>query len=60
MVGREVARGETIATASPSGLAEQPSVYFEIRHGGEALDPRPGLESDPIGGRRAKGSRGRT
>jgi len=60
LAGAEVARGETIATAGSSGLAEEPSVYFEIRHGGEALDPRRWLEPDDVDRRRAKGSRGRT
>lgn len=57
--GDEVARGETIATAGSSGLTEEPSVYFEVRHGAEALDPRGWLEPDTAGERRPKGSRGR-
>lgn len=60
VAGSDVARGDTIATAGSTGLAEEPSVYFEIRHGGEALDPCRWLEPEQVITRRAKGSRGRT
>lgn len=56
----DVIRGEAIATLESSGLAEEPSVYFEIWQGGEALDPRRWLEPAAVDGPRAKGSRGRT
>lgn len=58
--GGEVARGETIATPGSSGLTEELSVNFGVRHGAEALDPRGWLEPDTGGTRRPKGSRGRT
>jgi septal ring factor EnvC (AmiA/AmiB activator) len=58
--GSGVARGEPIGLAGSSGVTDEPALYFEIRRGGVALDPREWLASNVSNGRRAKGSRGRT
>ena len=39
-VGDAVASGAPIGTVGDSGSLSGPRLYFEIRHGGEALDPR--------------------
>lgn len=38
-VGQTVDRGDTLATAGESGSLSGPSFYFEVRRGGEPLDP---------------------
>ncbi len=38
-VGQTVDRGDTIATAGDTGSLSGPSFYFEVRQGGEPLDP---------------------
>jgi septal ring factor EnvC (AmiA/AmiB activator) len=38
-VGQTVGRGDTIATAGDTGSLSGPSFYFEVRQGGEPLDP---------------------
>ena len=46
-VGQTVDRGDTLATAGDSGSLTGPGLYFEVRRGGEPLDPtqwlRPGV-----------------
>ena len=39
-VGDTVASGAPIGTVGDSGSLSGPRLYFEIRRGGEALDPR--------------------
>ena len=39
--GESVQGGEVIATAGDSGGRSEPQLYFEIRHAGKPLDPRP-------------------
>lgn len=43
-VGQTVDRGDTLATAGESGSLSGPSFYFEVRRGGEPLDPMEWLE----------------
>ncbi|MBY6187549.1 peptidoglycan DD-metalloendopeptidase family protein [Marinobacter hydrocarbonoclasticus] len=40
-VGDEVKPGESIALTGSSGGLREPGLYFEIRHRGRAVDPRP-------------------
>ncbi|MEN9705221.1 MAG: hypothetical protein RLZZ393_1100 [Pseudomonadota bacterium] len=40
-VGAEVKAGDTVAAAGDSGGRAQDELYFEIRHGGKPVDPRP-------------------
>jgi septal ring factor EnvC (AmiA/AmiB activator) len=40
-VGTNVREGEVLAQAGASGGAQEPGVYFEIRHDGKAVDPAP-------------------
>jgi septal ring factor EnvC (AmiA/AmiB activator) len=42
-VGDWVAPGETIATSGASGGQKTPALYFELRHQGKPLDPKPWL-----------------
>ena len=42
-VGEVVTAGTRIATAGASGGHEENGVYFEIREGTNAVDPRPWL-----------------
>ena len=39
--GESVNAGDVIATAGDSGGRSEPQLYFEIRHSGKPLDPRP-------------------
>ncbi len=43
-VGQTVDRGDTIATAGDTGSLSGPSFYFEVRQGGEPLDPMDWLD----------------
>lgn len=43
-VGQTVDRGDTIATAGDTGSLTGPSYYFEVRKGGEPLDPMAWLD----------------
>ncbi len=43
-VGDTVKPGEVIALTGSSGGLQQPGLYFEIRHRGRAIDPRPYLQ----------------
>lgn len=43
-VGQTVDRGDTLATAGESGSLSGPSLYFEVRRGGEPLDPKEWLQ----------------
>ncbi|MCP5042688.1 MAG: peptidoglycan DD-metalloendopeptidase family protein [bacterium] len=43
-VGQTVDRGDTIATTGETGSLTGPSFYFEVRQGGEPLDPTRWLE----------------
>ena len=44
--GDTVTAGERIGLAGQAGDAERPELHFEIRHGGEAVDPTPLLRLD--------------
>jgi len=49
--GQQVAAGEVIAAAGDTGGRAQPQLYFEIRHAGVPLDPRPWFRAaSPPGG----------
>jgi murein hydrolase activator len=39
--GERVNAGDTLASAGDSGGSNRPELYFEIRKGGKAVDPRP-------------------
>lgn len=39
--GERVSAGDTVGSAGDSGGSNRPEVYFEIRKGGKAVDPRP-------------------
>jgi septal ring factor EnvC (AmiA/AmiB activator) len=39
--GEHVNAGDTLGTAGDSGGSNRPELYFEIRKGGKAVDPRP-------------------
>ena len=39
--GETVQSGDVIATAGDSGGRPEPQLYFEIRHAGKPMDPRP-------------------
>ncbi|HUI61278.1 MAG TPA: peptidoglycan DD-metalloendopeptidase family protein [Steroidobacteraceae bacterium] len=39
--GERVNAGDTLASAGDSGGSSRPELYFEIRKGGKAVDPRP-------------------
>jgi septal ring factor EnvC (AmiA/AmiB activator) len=43
-VGQTVDQGDTLATAGESGSLTGPSFYFEVRRGGEPLDPMAWLQ----------------
>ncbi|MBY6019505.1 murein hydrolase activator EnvC family protein [Ferrimonas balearica] len=43
-VGEDVKPGEVIALTGSSGGLRQPGLYFEIRHRGRAVDPKPYLK----------------
>jgi septal ring factor EnvC (AmiA/AmiB activator) len=40
-VGERVSAGDTVGSAGDSGGSNRPELYFEIRKGGKAVDPRP-------------------
>ena len=40
-VGERVTAGDTLAAAGDSGGRTQPELYFALRRGGRAIDPRP-------------------
>jgi len=40
-VGERVSPGDTLGSAGDSGGSNRPELYFEIRKGGKAVDPRP-------------------
>lgn len=40
-VGERVNAGDTVGVAGDSGGSNRPELYFEIRKGGKAVDPRP-------------------
>jgi len=40
-VGERVNSGDTLGSAGDSGGSNRPELYFEIRKGGKAVDPRP-------------------
>jgi murein hydrolase activator len=40
-VGERVSAGDTLGSAGDSGGSNRPELYFEIRKGGKAVDPRP-------------------
>ena len=40
-VGERVNAGDTLGSAGDSGGSNRPELYFEIRKGGKAVDPRP-------------------
>ncbi len=40
-VGERVSAGDTLGAAGDSGGSNRPELYFEIRKGGKAVDPRP-------------------
>ncbi len=42
-VGQEIEANETIGLAGDSGSLEGPALYFEIRHHGKPVDPKPWL-----------------
>jgi len=44
-IGDAVERGEVVARIGNTGGVGRSALYFEIRHGGEAIDPRPWLRS---------------
>jgi murein hydrolase activator len=44
-VGERVSAGETVGAAGDSGGSNRPELYFEIRKGGKAVDPRPWFRS---------------
>jgi murein hydrolase activator len=44
-VGERVAAGEPVAAAGDSGGRTRPELYFEIRHSGRPVDPRPWFKS---------------
>lgn len=50
--GSMVAAGETIGTVGDTGSLAGPRLYFEIREGSEAVDPRRWLEPGPRRARR--------
>lgn len=51
-LGADVAAGEVLGTVGETGSLSGPMLYFEVRHGGEALDPEDWLA--PFGTRRAQ------
>ncbi|MFK8052350.1 MAG: murein hydrolase activator EnvC [Woeseiaceae bacterium] len=51
-VGDWIAPGEVIATVGNSGGQPEPALYFELRKGTKALNPRPWFKQRPGGGRR--------
>jgi len=44
-VGERVNAGDTLGAAGDSGGSNRPELYFEIRKGGKAVDPRPWFRS---------------
>ena len=44
-VGDPVRRGDRLGSAGDTGSLAGPRLYFEIRRGGQALDPAPWLRS---------------
>lgn len=51
-VGDWIAPGEVIATVGNSGGQSEPALYFELRKGRQALNPRPWFRQRPGAGRR--------
>jgi len=43
--GERVSAGDTIGSAGDSGGSNRPELYFEIRKGGKAVDPRPWFQA---------------
>lgn len=50
-VGQEVDTDELIGLAGDSGSLEGPALYFEIRHHGKPIDPRPWLSDTEVAGK---------
>ena len=46
--GDWVKRGDILGLAPKSGEGEKKEIYFEIRHGGQALNPAGWLGSKPV------------
>jgi septal ring factor EnvC (AmiA/AmiB activator) len=46
--GDWVRQGETLGFAPKGGQKDKKEIYFEIRHRGQALDPKPWLGSKPV------------
>ncbi len=44
-VGERVTAGDSLAAAGDSGGRSRPELYFALRHGGRAIDPRPWFRS---------------
>jgi murein DD-endopeptidase MepM/ murein hydrolase activator NlpD len=42
--GDRVKRGQPIAKAGKTGVAEQPQVHFELRQNGKPVDPMPFMD----------------
>lgn len=51
-VGEWIAPGEVIATVGNTGGQSQPGLYFELRQGTRAVNPRPWFRNRPGAGRR--------
>ena len=47
-VGQWVHQGEVIGMVPKGGVTDKKEIYFEIRHGGQALDPAEWLGSRPV------------
>jgi septal ring factor EnvC (AmiA/AmiB activator) len=47
-VGDRVDEGETIGSVGETGSLSGPRLYFELRRGGEALDPVPWLSAERL------------
>lgn len=47
-VGAKVEQGETIGTVGDTGTSDKPSLYFEVREKGKAVDPIAYFSSDSI------------
>ncbi len=46
-VGTAVSRGDTLGAVGNSGGQEQPGLYFEVRRGGDPIDPRRWIARQP-------------